>query len=46
MPDTGTPRLTTRNATLQDLAALLQDQQARKVDVVAAATAIRADRGG
>ena len=32
-----------RNATLEDLAALLRDQQARKVDVVAPATAIRAD---
>jgi hypothetical protein len=34
-----------RNATLTDLAALLRDQQARKADVVAAASAIRA-RGG
>jgi hypothetical protein len=34
-----------RNATLGDLAELLRDQQARKVDVVAAASAIRA-RGG
>jgi hypothetical protein len=31
-----------RNATLDDLAALLRDQQARKVDIVAPATAIRA----
>jgi len=45
MTHTGTPRLGTRNATLEDLAALLQDQQVRKVDVVAAASAIRADRG-
>ena len=34
-----------RNATLEDLAALLRDQQARKVDIVAPAAAIRA-RGG
>jgi hypothetical protein len=34
-----------RNATLEDLAALLQDQQARKVDIVAPATAIRAAGG-
>jgi len=45
MTHSGTPVLTTRNATLEDLAALLRDQQARKVDVVAAATAIRADSG-
>ena len=32
-----------RNATLEDLAALLRDQQARKVDIVAPAAAIRAD---
>jgi hypothetical protein len=32
-----------RNATLEDLAALLRDQQARKVDIVAPATAIHAD---
>ena len=31
-----------RNATLEDLAALLRDQQARKVDIVAPAAAIRA----
>jgi hypothetical protein len=31
-----------RNATLDDLAALLRDQQARKVDIVAPAAAIRA----
>jgi hypothetical protein len=37
--------LTTRNATLADLAALLRDQQARKVDVVAHARAIRAEGG-
>jgi hypothetical protein len=35
----------TRNATLADLAGLLRDQQARKVDIVAPAAAIRA-RGG
>jgi hypothetical protein len=34
-----------RNATLEDLAALLRDQQARKVDIVAPATAIRASGG-
>ena len=33
-----------RNATLADLAALLRDQQARKVDIVAPAAAIRARR--
>lgn len=37
--------LTTRNATLDDLAKLLQDQHARKLDVVAPASAIRADSG-
>jgi len=35
------PVLTTRHATLADLAALLRDQQARKLDVVAPATALR-----
>jgi len=39
------PTLTTRNATLADLAALLRDQQARKVDVVAQASAIHAEAG-
>jgi hypothetical protein len=39
------PTLTTRTATLADLAALLRDQQARKVDVVAQASAIHADGG-
>jgi hypothetical protein len=34
-----------RNATLADLAALLRDQQARKADIVAPATAIRASGG-
>jgi hypothetical protein len=34
-----------RNATLDDLAVLLRDQQARKVDIVAPAGAIRAERG-
>lgn len=37
-----TPQLTTRNATLADLARLLRQHQAAKVDVVAAASAIRA----
>lgn len=45
MTHSGTPRSGTRNATLEDLAALLQDQQARKVDVVAAASAVHADSG-
>ena len=36
---------TTRNATLTDLVALLRDQQARKVDVVAPATTIRSVDG-
>jgi hypothetical protein len=40
-----TPTLTTRNATLDDLARLLKDQHAVKVDVVAPATAIRAVDG-
>src|SRR5689334_15033545 len=39
------PILTMRNATLADLAALLRDQQARNVDVVAHAHAIHADAG-
>jgi hypothetical protein len=34
-----------RNATLQDLATLLRDQQARKADIVAPAAAIRARSG-
>jgi hypothetical protein len=34
-----------RNAALEDLAALLRDQQARKVDIVTPATAIRASGG-
>ena len=34
-----------RNMTLADLAALLREQQARKVDIVASATAIRAHGG-
>ena len=34
-----------RNATLADLAGLLRDQQARKADIVAPATAIRASGG-
>jgi hypothetical protein len=34
-----------RNATLADLAGLLRDQQARKVDIVAPATAIHAEGG-
>lgn len=38
-------QLTTRNATLADLAELLQEQQARKLDVVAQATQVRAVNG-
>jgi hypothetical protein len=34
-----------RNATLHDLTVLLRDQQARKLDVVAPATAVHADAG-
>jgi len=34
-----------RNATLADLARLLREQQARKVDIVAPAAAIRRPRG-
>jgi hypothetical protein len=41
--DTG--RLTTRHADLGDLAAMLRDQQARKVDVVASPSALRARDG-
>ena len=37
--------LTARNATLQDAVALLRGQQARKVDVIAPASAIRAEGG-
>ncbi|MET8160375.1 DUF932 domain-containing protein [Sphaerisporangium sp. NPDC005289] len=37
--------LTTRHADLQDLVALLRDQQGRKVDIVTPPTALRADRG-
>lgn len=40
-----TPTLTTRNASLSDLAAMLQQRQARRLDVVASAPAIRSDRG-
>jgi hypothetical protein len=36
---------TARNATLRDLAALLKDQNARKLDVVAAASALRVHNG-
>jgi len=39
------PRTPSRNASLSDLAALLQEQQDRKLDVVAPAAAIRADSG-
>jgi hypothetical protein len=43
--DTSAALLGARNATLADLASLLRDQQGRKVDVVAAASAIRACNG-
>lgn len=43
--DTTDPVAGVRNATLADLAALLRDQQARTVDIVAPATAIRARNG-
>jgi hypothetical protein len=37
--------LTARNATVDDLVVLLRDQQARKVDVVASASSVRAEGG-
>ena len=37
--------LATRTATIDDLVALLRDQQARKVDVVASASSVRAEGG-
>jgi hypothetical protein len=37
--------LTARNATIDDLVVLLRDQQARKVDVVASASSVRAEGG-
>jgi hypothetical protein len=43
--DAGELALTARNATIEDLIGLLRRQQARKVDVVAPATAIRAEGG-
>ncbi len=43
--DTSAAPTGARNATLADLAALLRDQQARKLDIVAPATAIRASAG-
>lgn len=45
IPDTAPVPAGARNATLADLAALLRDQQARKVDVVTPASAVRADDG-
>lgn len=42
---TATLTLTARNATLDDLATLLREQHARKLDVIAPATAIRAEAG-
>ena len=43
--DTSAAPLGARNATLTDLAVLLREQQARKVDVVASSAAIRARHG-
>ncbi len=43
--NSGELALTTRNAPVEDLVALLRGQQARKVDVVAPASAIRATDG-
>ena len=43
--DAGELALTARNASIEDLVALLRGQQARKVDVVAPASAIRAENG-
>jgi hypothetical protein len=43
--DDGELELTTRNASAEELVALLRGQQARKVDVVAPAAAIRAENG-
>jgi len=43
--DAGELALTARNASIGDLVALLRGQQARKVDVVAPASAIRAEGG-
>lgn len=40
--DAGAALLGARNATLADMAALLREQQARKVDIVAPASAVRA----
>jgi hypothetical protein len=45
VPDVARTPASARNATLADLADLLRDQQARKVDVVAPAAAIRAAGG-
>jgi hypothetical protein len=44
-PDNPTSTSDAPNASLADLVALLRDQQARKVDVVASAQAIRARAG-
>jgi hypothetical protein len=43
--DAGNLALTARNSSIEDLVALLRGQQARKVDVVAPASAIRSDGG-
>ncbi len=44
-PDTTAAAAGARNVTLGDLAGMLRDQQARKVDIVVPATAIRARHG-
>jgi hypothetical protein len=45
MNDAGELALTARNASIEDLVALLRGQQAQKVVVVAPASAIRAEGG-
>jgi len=44
-PDTTAAAAGARNVTLGDLAGMLRDQHARKVDIVAPAAAIRARHG-
>src|SRR6266568_4261115 len=45
MTDHASPALTTRNATLPDMVAILRHQRARRLDVVAPAAAIHAHEG-
>ena len=45
MPDHTSTLLTTRNATLADMVAILRHQRARRLDIVAPATAIHAHEG-